>query len=71
MEAPEKVYIDDFGSGFSHGWHTEHLYEKDIEYIRNDAFIEKVSTWFANRYQVNSYLDADDIEDFKNYMKGE
>ena len=71
MEAPEKVYIDDFGSGFSHGWHTDHSYEKDIEYIRKDAFIEKASTWFANRYQVNSYLDADDIEDFINYMKGE
>ena len=71
MKAPEKVYIDDFGSGFSHGWHTEHSYEKDIEYIRKDAFIEKASTWFANRYQVNSYLDADDIEDFINYMKGE
>ena len=71
MEAPEKVYIDDFGSGFSHGWHTEHSYEKDIEYVRKDVFIEKASTWFANRYQVNGYLDADDIEDFKNYMKGE
>ena len=24
MKTPEKVYIDDFGSGFSHGWHSEH-----------------------------------------------
>ena len=71
MEAPEKVYIDDFGSGFSHGWHTEHSYERDIEYICTDTFIEKASTWFANRYQVNGYLNADDIEDFISYMKGD
>lgn len=37
-----------------------------------DAFIEKASTWIANRYQANgSYLNADDIEDFKKYIKGE
>ena len=30
MKIPEKVHIDDFGSGFSHGWHTEHSYEKAI-----------------------------------------
>lgn len=30
MKIPEKVHIDDFGSGFSNGWHTEHSYEKGI-----------------------------------------
>lgn len=69
MKAPEKVYIDDFGSGFSHGWHTEHCYESDIEYIHKDVFIEKAATWLANRYQVNGYFDADDIIDFKKYME--
>ena len=70
FELPEKVYIDDFGSGFSHGWHTEHSYENDIEYVRKDVFVEKASTWFANRYQSNgSYLCANDIEDFINYIK--
>ena len=70
FELPEKVYIDDFGSGFSHGWHTEHSYENDIEYVRKDVFAEKASTWFANRYQSNgSYLCANDIEDFRNYIK--
>lgn len=39
--APEKIYIDDFGSELSHDWHTEHSYENDIEYIRTDAFIKK------------------------------
>ena len=71
MEAPEKIYFTQTENG-TH-YYTEGIpFERNyIEYIRKDAFIEKVSTWFANRYQVNSYLDADDIEDFINYMKGE
>ena len=71
MEAPEKIYFTQTENG-TH-YYTEGIpFERNyIEYIRKDAFIEKVSTWFANRYQVNGYLDADDIEDFKNYMKGE
>jgi hypothetical protein len=79
--APEKVYIDDYGSGFSHGWHTEHSYEKDIEYIRKDAFIEKVlkfldeNFFFDNRRNSieSGVFDSKEemIEDFKKYMKGE
>lgn len=42
MEAPEKIYIDDFGSELSYDWHTEHCCEGDIEYVRKDVFIEKV-----------------------------
>lgn len=82
MKAPEKVYIDDFGSGFSHGWHTEHSYENDIEYVRTDAFIEKACEWLRenkNRYVYNKgghgeYIPTCSnqiIEDFKKYMKGE
>lgn len=41
-------------------------YEQKYEEV-----IEKAAVWFANRYQVKGYLDADDIDDFKNYMKGE
>ena len=47
----------------------KYLNEEDVEYIRKDVFIEKAATWFANRYQVNGYLDADDIVDFKKYME--
>jgi len=78
---PEKVYIDDFGSGFSHGWHTEHSYEKDIEYIRKDVFIEKVlkylnvNFYFNNsRYSIECRVfDSKEemLEDIKEYMKGE
>ena len=72
-EAPEKIYLHirpnkEIGST----WHGNKIIDTDIEYTRTDAFIEKAATWIANRYQANgSYLCADDIEDFKNYMKGE
>lgn len=83
MEAPKKVYIDDFGSGFSHGWHTEHSYEKDIEYIRKDAFIEKAREFLdgcipdyinLKHANVDTFMDVDNerfIKDFINHMKGE
>lgn len=83
METPEKVYIDDFGSGFSHGWHTEHSYEKDIEYIRKDTFIEKVTNYLNymlyDRVEIinpgtiipSLCTKGEFIEDFKNYIKGE
>jgi hypothetical protein len=72
MKAPEKVYIDDFGSGFSHGWHTERSYEKDIEYIRKDAFIEKAKKWlYLQLNEIN--MEGEDMEnflkDFKKYME--
>jgi len=46
MKAPEKIYIDDFGSELSHDWHTEHSYEKDIEYVRIDTFVNKACEYF-------------------------
>ena len=77
MEAPEKVYIDDFGSGFSHGWHTEHSYEKDIEYVRKDDFIEKACRFIKERLSFDDswHVEGEDcmldkvIEDFKKYME--
>ena len=42
---------------------------EDDEKIINEKLIEKAATWFVNRYQVNGYLDADDIVDFKKYME--
>lgn len=75
MKAPEKIYIDDFGSELSFDWHKEHCYEKDIEYIRTDAFIEKVCKFLDDRIKHDSIdypmATVHLIEDFKNYMKGE
>ena len=78
MEAPKKVYIDNFGSGFSHGWHTEHSYEKDIEYTRNDAFIEKAcvklkklmydNLMFQGRLHREEVIN-NFVENFKKYME--
>ena len=72
MEAPEKIYIDDFGSELSFDWHKEHCYEKDIEYIRTDAFIEKACEFIETYpHLFMGVLRSEVIEDFKNYMKGE
>ena len=86
MEAPKKVYIDDFGSGFSHGWHTEHSYERDIEYVRKDAFIKKACDFFEENIEEEDckigssewtelraeYKSLDSfIRAFVEYMKGE
>ena len=72
--APEKIYIDDFGSELSHDWHTEHSYENDIEYIRKDAFIEKATIWLltnASDYCIlhNSYDTEELVKDFVDAMK--
>ncbi len=49
--APEKIYINDFGSELSYDWHTEHCCESDIEYVRKDAFIEKACEWLSDTLQ--------------------
>ena len=80
MEAPEKIYLDNYGSGFSHGFHTNKLYDNDIEYISTDAFIEKVcvklkklmydNLMFQGRLHREEIID-NFVEDFKNRIKGE
>lgn len=71
MKAPEKVYIDDFGSELSYDWHTEHCYEKDIEYVRKDVFIEEVCKYLQKEV-VEDYAGVvweGLIEDIKKYME--
>lgn len=73
-EAPEKIYLfeNPIDNTPDYRWLSKRSGDADIEYVRTDAFIEKACSWFADRYQTNgSYLCADDIEDFENYMKGE
>lgn len=86
MKAPEKIYIDDFGSELSPDWHTEHSYEKDIEYTNTDAFIEKAWDFFEENIEEENckigssewtelraeYKSLDSfIRAFVEYMKGE
>ena len=78
MKAPEKIYIDDFGSELSFDWHKEHCYEKDIEYIRTDVFIEKAcvklkklmydNLMFQGRLHREEVID-NFVEGFKNYLE--
>jgi len=74
MKAPEKIYINDFGSEFSYDWHTEHCCESDIEYICSDAFLIKARKWFEKQnewHDINGikHCDMESFEDFKNYME--
>lgn len=72
--APEKIYINDFGSELSYDWHIEHCCKSDIEYTRTDVFIEKAQDFFRQSHHLFG-LDGNElyhfIEDFRKYMKGE
>lgn len=74
-EAPERIYCESDGLGNiikAHNIKWPDDEAENIEYIRKDVFIEKAAVWIANRYQSNgSCLDANDIDDFEKYMKGE
>lgn len=57
MEAPEKLYVDTedrLGDSILYGF-TEKRKEDDIEYIRKDAFIEKLETWLNKRHKRDRY----------------
>ena len=81
--APEKIFICDYGSELGFEWHSESDWEhqglNDIEYTRTDAFIEKACRFikerlfFEDSWHVEGEASILDkvIEDFKNYMKGE
>ena len=55
-------------------WCRDKIFEKDIEYIRTDAFIEKVEEYIYEQLN-EGRIECGDIEkvikDFKNYMEGE
>lgn len=82
-ETPEKIYLDSYGSGFSHGFHTNKLHDNDVEYIRKDSFIEKVANYLNytlyDRVEIvnpgtiipSLCAKGEFIEDLKNYVKGE
>ena len=84
MEAPEKIFICDYGSELGFEWHSEsdweHQGSNDIEYTRTDAFIEKATEWLKKNADNYTWYDETEgesgmvdefIDVFKNYMKGE
>ena len=70
-EAPEKIYINDFGSELSYDWHTEHCCESDIEYVREDAFIEKACEVFCKVCKIPNCRSNECkwISDFKGHLE--
>jgi hypothetical protein len=68
-ETPEKIYMSPAGVLYK----DDKQNDKDVEYTRTDAFIEKAAEWLDNFYNedTNSYLIDEDIESFIDYMEGE
>ena len=69
MEAPEKIYFD----GESKACKRPFFSSYNIEYIRNDAFIEKAWDWIEDNLLNPNQRDKSLLyfKQFKNYMKGE
>lgn len=65
-EAPEKLYYAPYGDIRE----DYPITNNDIEYTRTDAIIEKAENYLRDKCQ-RFILTEKDIEDFKNYMKGE
>lgn len=68
MNAPEKIYLQEPTKV-----RTEKKYDNDVEYIRTDAFIDKVWSWIEDNMLSSNQQDKAHpyYEQFINYMKGE
>ena len=95
MKAPEKIYLQVCGDCKDNDcknckfedlkdnvtWCEDEIFDKDIEYTRTDAFIEKALFWLKNHYRdymhnptgkrLEAFFGIDMCNDFENYMKGE
>jgi hypothetical protein len=81
MKVPEKLYLHPTASGnVGASWLSFPLTDKDIEYTRTDAFIEKACKWLKDK--LYDYAGEDDkrnivpfdssvFEDFCKAQKGE
>jgi len=77
MEAPEKLYVDTedrLSDSILYGF-TEKRKDDDIEYIRKDAFIEKMFNFLSEKYLIKTKEPLrwvpirQVIEDFKKYKE--
>ena len=70
VNAPEKLYI--FNPGKREVWFSK-TSDKQVEYTRTDAFIEKAWDWVENNILSSNQQDKSRsyFEQFKNHMKGE
>lgn len=97
MEAPEKIYLQVCGDcqddecdnckfedlEHSGTWCKDRIFEKDIEYSRTDAFIEKAARYLNHKLfdrvevvtfgtMIESITSKEEfIDEFRKYMKGE
>lgn len=95
IEAPEKIYLQACGDCKDNDcknckfedleeitWCKDKIFEKDIEYTRTNAFIEKACKWLKenkDKYLYNTgekgeYIPACSskiVDEFRSYMKGE
>ena len=75
MSAPDRLYL-------SKGIYDTFMYqtpdpddETEVEYIRADAFVDKVCEWFNEHFEdiglewLRGYNADEVIEDFKKYME--
>lgn len=74
MKVPEKLYLHPTASGnVGASWLSFPLTDKDIEYTRADAVIDKAWSWIEDNLLSSNQQDKSLLyyEQFKNYMKGE
>ena len=67
-EPPKKIYLSAIDLEEVGHFLTESNDRDDVEYIRKDAFIDKVTKWINEHTSLSEKLV---IENFVNYMKGE
>ena len=81
METPERIYFGEADKSVLDIYSTKE-HDDEVEYVRNDVFIEKACQWIKNNItnnpNANSVLVRNGcvtlemlIEDFKNYMTEE
>jgi hypothetical protein len=75
-EAPDKIYLyssDRAGEEYEAEWGDKPWGEDCVEYTRTDAFIEKAVEWWMDNFVYTYDVDIKykNIEDFRNYLKGE
>lgn len=68
MEAPEKIYFTSYENGTHYYTEGIPFERKSVEYVRKDAFIEKICKYLFENYH-GEKLSLKMIEDFKNYIK--
>jgi len=66
MEAPEKIYISPNSEEST--YYVSNQYNRLIEYVRKDAFIEKLETWLNKRHKRDRYTLIYFRKHFKNII---